>query len=109
MDIYVDIYFGYKGINWDIMGLLYWISIRICFLDIIEDKDGYVWIKWDILLGYLFWDTISNHILIITRYPTISYHILSYPFISFHILKYPRGRTPRCRLTVQRNDVAVHA
>jgi hypothetical protein len=64
-------------------------------LDIIEDKYGYEWIKWDILLGYLFWDTISNHILIITRYPTISYHILSYPFISFHILKYPRGRTPR--------------
>ncbi len=95
MDIYVDIYFGYKGINWDIIGLLSWISIRICFLDIIEDKDGYVWIKWDILSGYLFWDTISNHILIITRYPTISYHILSYPFISFHILKYPRGRTPR--------------
>jgi hypothetical protein len=53
---------------------------------------------WDICFGYLFWDTFSNHILIIKRYPTISYHILSYPFISFHILQYPRGRTPRCTL-----------
>ena len=25
MDIYVDICFGYKGINWDIIGLLSWI------------------------------------------------------------------------------------
>ena len=56
--------------------------IRICLLDIIEDKYGYVKIQWDIILGYLFWDTISNHILIIKRYPKISYHILSYPFIS---------------------------
>jgi hypothetical protein len=55
------------------------------FLDIIEDKYGYEWIKWDILLGYLFWDTISNHILIIKRYPIISFHILSYPFISLDI------------------------
>jgi len=45
---------------------------------------------WDICFGYLFWDTFSNHILIIKRYPTISYHILSYPFISFHILSYPK-------------------
>jgi hypothetical protein len=82
---------------WDIIGLLSWIWIWICFLDIIEDKYGYEKKKWDIFLGYLFWDTISNHILIIKRYPNISYHILSYPFISFHILKYPRGRTPRCR------------
>jgi hypothetical protein len=95
LDIYLDICVGYKGISWDIIGLLSWILIRICLLDIIEDKYGYVKIQWDIILGYLFWDTISNHILIIKRYPNISYHILSYPFISFHILKYPRGRTPR--------------
>jgi hypothetical protein len=46
-------------------------------------------------MGYLFWDMISNHILILKRYPLISEHILSYPIISQHIPTYPRGRTPR--------------
>ncbi len=47
-------------------------------------------------MGYLFWNMISNHILILKRYPHISYNILSYPIISQHILRYPRARTPRC-------------
>ena len=46
-------------------------------------------------MGYLFWDMISNHILILKRYPYISLHILSYPIISQHTLRYPRGRNPR--------------
>ena len=64
-------------------------------MDIFKDKYGYNRITWDIFEGYLFWDTFSNHILIIQRYPIISFHILSYPYISFNILKYPEGRTPR--------------
>ncbi len=48
-------------------------------------------------MGYLFWDMISNHILILKRYPLISWSILTYPIISQHIPRYPRGRTPRCR------------
>ncbi len=51
-------------------------------MDIYKDKYGYNKITWDIFLGYVFWDTFSNHILIIKRYPIISFHIL---FISFHI------------------------
>ena len=73
-------------------------------MDIFKDKYGYNRIIWDICEGYLLWDTFSNHILIIQRYPIISLHILSYPFISFNILKYPRGRTPRCQDV---EDVAV--
>ena len=95
LDIYVDILFGYKRIYWDILGELAWILIRIYFMDIFKDKDGYNRITEDIFEGYLFWDTFSNHILIVQRYPIISLHILSYPFISFNILKYPRGQTPR--------------
>jgi hypothetical protein len=33
-------------------------------------------------MGYLLWDMISNHILIILTYPNISYHIPTYPKIS---------------------------
>ena len=66
------------GYNWI---TLLDISLDI-FVDIFKDKYGYNKITWDICEGYLFWDTFSNQILIIKRYPTISYHILYYPFIS---------------------------
>jgi hypothetical protein len=82
LDINVDIFVGYKRIYWDIIGELAWILIRIYFMLILKDKYGYNRIIWDIVEGYLFWDTLSNHILIIQRYPIISLHILSYPFIS---------------------------
>ena len=55
-------------------------------MDIYKDKYGYKEITWNLFLEYLFWDTFSNHILIIKRYPIISFHILSYPFISYNIL-----------------------
>jgi hypothetical protein len=75
-------------------------------MDIYKDKYGYKKITWDIFAGYLFWDTFSNHILIIKRYPIISYHILPYPFISYNILG---GELPDDANVIQCLPIAANA